>query len=422
MTAAGLLPLLGILMKGGLGLPKVEAPEPEELRRSLLEHDQEALVRDPELVEGKYARMARDRYAFFRGTAWLWPSRPSAFLSPGASRIALMGDPHPENVGTFTSGAGVQVVDFNDFDRAGFGPYVDDLRRLALALWIAADMGDLGHKHRVKVVNELIEGYELEIKNLAANRAPFALRTNDNAFNGSMQDILVRPTDEQDAAAGAAASPDKVALVRQLLSTYPETLLDGKGLPASMFKIKRVVVAPAGISSYALLRFRVTVEGRSSSASDDRVLDIKESRGALTAAQIVALQRRFQEFPDDDPLLGWATAGDRQFRIRELSAQQRRMDAYRLVRELKSPRWKKRDMRELALALGRLLARGHARAPDASGTPGLAALQAVLAGKADGLAQETAALADAQADAQKAAYHTFKNLLNAQGPRLGWKK
>ncbi len=79
-------------------------------------------------------------------------------------------------------------------------------------------------------------------------------------------------------------------------------------------------------------------------------------------------------------------------------------------------------MRALAMALGRLLARGHARTPGGDGQPGLAALRAAVAGKAAGLAEETATLIEAEAAAQKDAYHTFKDLLKAQGPRLGWTK
>jgi hypothetical protein len=396
-----------------------EAHRVEELRKALLDHDREALVQDPKLVAGKYARMSKDRYAFLRGTAWLYAARPSAFLAPAASKIALMGDPHLENVGTFTTGAGVQVVDFNDFDMARYGAYVDDLRRLALALWIAADMGDLGRKHRARVIEELVDGYVTEVQNLLANRTPFTLRTNDNAFNGDMQAVLVAPEDEE-AADRTPARPDEVKLVRDLLARYPASLHDPKRVPAAFFKVKKVQRAPAGISSYPLLRFRVTIEGKTASPKDDRILDVKESRGALPAAKIVQLQRQFQEFPDDDPLLGWAAAGAQEFRIREVSAEQRRIDAYRLIKELKSPRWKKRDMREFAVALGRLLARGHGKSPDADGKPGLAGLKEALSGK-KGLDEEIIAVVEAQAAAQKAAYHDFRDLLRARGPLLGWK-
>lgn len=413
------LSALGLLGQVAAVTPAPRAPAAETLRRQIVEHERDALRRSPALVASKLKKMSRDRYAFFRGTSWLTPSLPSAFVPKGTDSVALMGDPHIENVGTFTTGAGVRILDFNDFDLARFGPYVDDLRRLALSFWIAADMGELGRKPRAKVVRALVEGYVAEIESLAAGRAPFSLSPRDVAWNGALDQVLVDPA-EQDDPDATPATPEEVQLVREILARYPRTLHAPTGRPAAFFAIKRVVRVAAGIASLPLPRFRVTVEGATAKIHDDRVLDVKESQGALPAQQIVTLQRRFQEFADDDPLLGWATAGSRQFRLRELSADQRRLDLSRIVRELESPRWKKRDMRELALALGRLLARGHARAPGADAAPGLGVLVGAVGKRALLIAGETVEVVEALGDSQRETYRTFKGLLEMHGPLLGW--
>ena len=65
--------------------------------------------------------------------------RPTtAFGDPASSRVLLVGDPHPENIGTFRAADGTILVEWNDFDAAGYGPYEADVRRLATAMVVAA--------------------------------------------------------------------------------------------------------------------------------------------------------------------------------------------------------------------------------------------------------------------------------------------
>jgi hypothetical protein len=388
---------------------------PEYLRRVLLEHDRAALARDPALVAGKYERMARSTFAFFRGTAWLIPREPSRFE---AAPVAVIGDPHPENVGTFVTGAGLRVVDFNDFDLAGYGSYVEDLRRLAVGLWIVADMGDLGHKQRLRVVNELVDGYLAEVRGLGRGEKPVALR--EDSFTGELEDILVRADEPTDGSKEAAAAPEERKLAEALLAAYPKTLLHPERFRPAMFAVKRITRQNAGVASFPVLRLRALVEGPGPSEGDDWLLELKES-GGQPAALLVALQRQLQEFPDDDPLLGWSASGGREFRVRRLSPAQRRLDAERIAKQVKSPRWGKRDFKDFGADLGRLLARGHCRARARDGRPGLAALGAAI-GDGQGLRQETAAFAERIAQTADADRKLFRKLLEERGPLLGWRK
>src|SRR5439155_23890376 len=141
--------------------------------------------------------------------------------------------------------------------------------------------------------------------------------------------------------------------------------------------IKKVVHKHSGVSSFPVLRLQVQLEGPTPAPSDDWTVEIKEAVAGPAAAQ-VDIQRQFQEFPDDDPLLGWAVVEGRQFRVRRVSPAQRRLDVERIVRLVKSPRWSKRDLKDFAFDLGRLLARGHCRARGRDGQPGLGAIAAAL--------------------------------------------
>jgi hypothetical protein len=391
----------------------------EWLRRALVEHERPALARDPALVSAKFARMAHDTFAFFRGTPWLVPPEPSHFTSPASLQVAVMGDPHPENVGTFQppDAGGARVIDFNDFDLAGHGSYVDDLRRLALGFWIISDMADLKHKQRRRVVDELVDGYTGQIRELTAGRAAVSLRP--GSFSGDIDEILT-PPDAERASAGreTAASTEESALARALLQRYPATLYRPAAYKPAMFAVKSVVRLAAGISSFPTLRLRARVEGPTPSPDDDWILELKES-SERPAAEVVALQRQFQEFPDDDPLLGWAQSDGRQFRVRQIGPAHRRLDAERIAKQVKSPQWKKSDLKDLARDLGRLLARGHARARGRDGQPGLAAIAAAI-GDGPGLRDETAAFAERRAALTEGDLRLFRRLLSDSGPTLGW--
>ena len=384
----------------------------ESLRRALVDHERAPLARDADLVAAKWARMARTKFAFFRGTAWRAPRPPSQAMNPAAAQVAVIGDPHPENVGTFLDARGVRAVEFNDFDLAGYGSYVEDLRRLALGLWIVADMADLKHKQRLKVVDELVGGYLAEVSGLSQGKPPIALRA--DALSGELEEILSSPdADGRD----APASKEEEALVRAVLAAYPKSLL--RPVQGS-FALKSLARRQAGVSSFPVLRFHAVVEGPTPAAADDWVLELKESLGQ-PAALLVAIQRQFQERPDLDPLLGWASAGGREFRVRQFLPGARRLDAERLAKQVKSPRWGKGDLKDLAHALGRLLARGHARAPGRDGTPGLAALVAAV-GDGQALRAETAGYAEKQAEVNSEEFHLFQKLLEEKGALLGWKK
>ena len=65
-----------------------------------------------------------------------------ADLVPG-TRVLLLGDPHPENLGTYVNATGEVTLDWNDFDATGYGPYWLDVWRWAVACAVATDASEL---------------------------------------------------------------------------------------------------------------------------------------------------------------------------------------------------------------------------------------------------------------------------------------
>jgi hypothetical protein len=99
----------------------------------------------------------------------------------------------------------------------------------------------------------------------------------------------------------------------------------------------------------------------------------------------------------------------------------RTISVERLAAAVKGPRWGKRDLRGFASDLGRLLARGHARAHGPDGQPGLRALLAEVGGAQAGraLEAETVEVTTAAATRLQQDVEYLRALLAQPGPVLG---
>jgi hypothetical protein len=403
-------------LAGGCGGVNRRASRADWLAHELLTRHADLLRRDPAAVSEKLARMAGNRFDYFRGSAGLLPPTPSRFAPPAASGVAVLGDPHPENIGTYPLPGGELAVAFNDFDLAGHGPYTGDLQRLALGLWVAGDMAGLGKKQRIRLVEALTDGYLEQIRALARGQSPSGLRAS-TAFDGGLEEILAAPDTLDDGGAVELADPERAALATALLA-YRRTLLDPATVPPEALALKRAVRARAGISSFPLLRYRVLVEGPGPTPGDDWTLELKESR-ERDAAAVVKLQRQMQERPDLDPQLGWTALGGRGLRVRSLGPQHRRLSVERLVDAIKSPRRGKKDLRAFARDCGALLARAHAGPPTAQGTAAAPAI-AQAAGDGRGLTYELTRATERTADVLEQDRKHLRTLLQQRGPLLGW--
>ena len=91
--------------------------------------------------------MQRDPFIWMRGTPVVYwrdisdageARTPTAFGDAASSRVLLVADPHPENIGSFRASDGTMFIDWNDFDSSGYGPYEGDVRRLAAGLIVAS--------------------------------------------------------------------------------------------------------------------------------------------------------------------------------------------------------------------------------------------------------------------------------------------
>jgi hypothetical protein len=95
----------------------------------------------------------------------------------------------------------------------------------------------------------------------------------------------------------------------------------------------------------------------------------------------------------EDPRYGAARSGRLTVRVRELDGYQRNLDLGDLAARLEEDELTAADLIELATIAGRVLARDHGHARDATGAAGLAGVAAALDGDVAGFADEAVAFA-----------------------------
>lgn len=479
VSTAGSLAFFG-LIAGCDASPDARA---QWLQTTLVLDNQVFLDTDPGQAQAKFARMSLSLYAFFRGTMPQFARDLSegGGAGRGASRyatadtadVALVGDPHPENIGSFRGADGALVIDFNDFDAATYGPFHFDVRRLALGFHVAAIELDAGEP--LAMAGAVVTGYVAEVEAMDAGRSAatamaagedhgeilnYTLRkaAEDGAAREELDDYTrvlgerremffgeVEPPVEWERGEHAleVARDEVTAMtaaelndVAQLVAQWPDTLHDAGVMGHEARAIKGASRRlGAGIASFAAPRYYVLLEGPTTAMTDDVLLEIKRvydppplpgltrlpSRPfADNGARVVAMQRALQTTVVDDPLLGSANVGAASYRVRDRSKFQRGVDLAKIAEKLEEGDFTAADLEVLASQAGHLLARSHARAPRQGGEPGLVAISAALADAPEGFVTETVEFVRDYAPVVQADYERFLDAIAADGPALGY--
>ncbi|HEY3806781.1 MAG TPA: DUF2252 family protein [Kofleriaceae bacterium] len=396
-------------------------------------------LRDPSTVAMKLTLMQESPFLWLRGTAPVFwrdlttpgVDRPATrFGDPASSRVLLVADPHPENLGSFRAPDGTMLIDFDDFDGAGYGPFEGDVRRLAAGMIIAANGAGPTPEDLASAV---ATAYAAQIADLANGVAPAAgtapyldkliakAQANGDAHKELADDVAspgVLETGDLDPIDSfgviqnrvepiATTEHDEVtAALAPLLAAHPEL--------GAIEDIGRRY--GHGVSSYPAWRYLVLLAGETSSPGDDRVLEIKEERDGLDvenvpqldaaewstpAARAVNTAHRLWLRPDEDPLWGAANLAPLSLVTHDDSAYQRGVDSGDLGDLASSD---PDQLLAVAGVFGRLLARAHGLALTEDGVLGWTAIAPVLG---DGFPDEVASFASADAAQIIADYQSF---------------
>jgi uncharacterized protein (DUF2252 family) len=348
---------------------------------------------DPGAFRGKFRKMARDPFAFYRGSAALFYAdvgpAEDPWVTEAGSRVWIQGDLHAENFGTYLAADGRLVFDVNDFDEAYLGHWTWDLRRfvasLALLCWQKAlpdgVIDDLVGtyvrayadqvRHYVSVSDDTewaltlsnASGAVLDSLHRAKLRTRFALLESVTVVDGYRR----RFTDQD----GVRRLPDdERSAVVEAFAGYQDTIPDIKRGSTVLFDVLDVVGKTGfGIGSAGLPAYNVLIEGFNQALDNDVVLTLKQGNVAAPSRVVpldspflhhghrtVLSQRALQAHADR--FLGWTSLGGHGFVVSEYSPYEADLD----WSDLTEPA----DMDELVSQLGRATAKIHCVADEAS--------------------------------------------------------
>ena len=111
----------------------------------------------------RQAKMAQSAHAYVRGNTlhfYEWLKKHSARDVPKGPPVWICGDCHIGNIGPVADAEGNIEVQIRDLDQTVVGNPAHDLVRLALSLAMAARGSDLPGVTAVKMIEEMISGYE----------------------------------------------------------------------------------------------------------------------------------------------------------------------------------------------------------------------------------------------------------------------
>lgn len=118
------------------------------------------------MAQEKRELMAESSHAFFRATPALFYHdlhstylERSRLLPEPAPQIAIVGDAHLLNAGTFRGPDGTTVWGLNDFDQAELGSPEWDLERMGTSLYVAGRSGGLSSEESLALVRQMGSSY-----------------------------------------------------------------------------------------------------------------------------------------------------------------------------------------------------------------------------------------------------------------------
>jgi uncharacterized protein (DUF2252 family) len=444
-------------------------PRDPSLRQSalvsaLVRNDERELRGRPELVAGKYARMARSLYDFYRGGVPIFRADlddarlevgRTRFDVPGAIPLSL-GDAHPENFGLLEARDGSLALEPNDFDAADRYPYWWDLRRLGTGLVLAARLASAeAAAGEEEIVRAAVSAY---LDTLGAIRdGSYARRRVSepgddpilaDLFRRGRRDLAARAeldalviTTEEGArrflrGAPDADDPENVLqdLPRSAREALPEALRELRTHlvdppPEEYFAVEDAVrELGTGVASWARIRVLVLIEGPTTDAGDDVILELKEGTqsgasgivppGVFASSEPDRIERTTRAswaIPDAEPLWAGTTWLGMPVQAR------RESEAHKTFRveRLEGDRATVSALTSFARSLGELLARVHGT--DALGSVGFAArlLDRVEDRREELIAQEIGASVS-YADVVELDWMLFRDALATRGPTLGF--
>lgn len=354
---------------------------------------------DPATKAYKYSgeALGHDPFTFFRGTNAVYLNdlgKSPLPLAPELTRFAgmktfIQGDAHIQNVGIFNDSAGTPIFDLNDADAASPDTFYIDLLRFVTSLYVVKYDADttgllsLTTEEIRAVARQFIDTYQTTLQAVSGNdteKTAILTAAQVQAYTASVIGKVVGSNDYM-AARQKQATKWMTESVADTSKYQTATDAEKAGITAGWegykqsirsafpsltdsqfndyFTVKSTVRRiNQGMGSIGSIRYNVLIEGPSSSANDDIVLDVKEQRRA--ADLTVQAYKAMSINPDTH--LGVLTA-DKSYLVREISPYKGDYTKKTFA--------SKEDFRQYAIDSAKAYAYAHARSDRDSAVGGL---------------------------------------------------
>jgi uncharacterized protein (DUF2252 family) len=263
----------------------------------------------PQELAIKMQKMAVNPFAFYRGTAHIFyrdmqtlPS--SGFVNSSTSAIWLEGDMHMQNLGGLRDSNGNNVFDTTDFDEGYLGPYVWDLRRMAVSILLAAKQNGLSSSDAQDVVRNFLDTYLKKMSDFKGTNDELSYRLESSNTSGVIKDLIQATARKsrssflnkytQINSSGNRVFPTTSKLqpvssstysaITTAMSSYITSIPSSKRYSNSYYTLKDIrLKLGSGTGNLGKYRYYLLIQGSSSANDDDVILEMKQETSSVVA-------------------------------------------------------------------------------------------------------------------------------------------
>ncbi|KAF3883942.1 MULTISPECIES: DUF2252 domain-containing protein [Nostocales] len=347
----------------------------------------------PQELVRKMQKMKVSPFAFYRGTAHIFyrdmqtlPS--SGFVNSSTSAIWLEGDMHLQNLGGMRDSNGNNVFDTTDFDEAYLGPYVWDLRRIAVSILLAAKENTLSSSDARDIVRTFLDAYLNKMSDFQGTDDERSYHLEQSNTNGVVKDLIQEVAGKsrssllnkytllnnsnrrvfQTTSKLQTVSGNTYSAIAAAMRHYIASIPSSKRYSNSYYTLKDIrLKLGSGTGSLGKYRYYLLIEGQSSATDDDRILEMKQEGPSAVALAVPSLlpSSIYEEhegkrvtiatkamLSNTDPLVGYTTVSGVPFMLHEKSPYQVDFDCKLLTTKSK--------FMDAMVYAGKVVAKNHA--------------------------------------------------------------
>ena len=282
----------------------------KQIIHSFMNSYRDLIEKDPAAWRGKFRKMARSPFSFYRGSAALFYADVAhdedLFLNEQTSRVWIQGDLHALNFGTYMNGAGILVFAVNDFDEAYVGPFTWDIKRLAASLALIGYEKALSDIEIREMLGQVARGYAEQISRFAAGKDVDLTLTLENT-EGPVHQVLVearlltridllnveteivngdRQFKNNKQISRIVDAETRTKLETALKNYYETVPVKGRHSPLS-YHVKDIAQRKGlGVGSAGLPVYSILLEGETQALENDIILSVKEAQKAAPSCYI----------------------------------------------------------------------------------------------------------------------------------------